>query len=313
MMTTPQPGHRTAIAAPTEGQAIAAAARRCRELADRAVAQPFHRREDRRAGQGHIRRHGGVGRVRGPCEAGARGAIPRGRQQRGSARLFESGVDERGAAGRREGQPVGLREQPHVVPRRRPVRQVRGQRPRAAVHRNFPIALDAGRAREAAGQQEPHPLGQRSGDHERDVTPGAEPRDGRSPRQRIHRLERRRRAVELDGALPGRRGHPRHQHHRCAGAVSVRGHSGGGDADGPQRVDVRVEHRKAGAVRIGDVGIAEAERRLRPGRAGCAQPLRIEVSTAALDELGDDEWIAAFDQPVDASAPREKVDKVEVC
>ena len=104
-------------------------------------------------------------------------------------------------------------------------------------------------------------------------------------------------------------GHSRHQHYRCPGAVSVRRQAGCRDADGLQRVEVRIEHREAGAVGIGDVRIAEPERRLRPGGAGRGQALRIEVGAAPLDELRDDERIAAFDQPVDASAFGQEIER----
>ncbi len=163
-------------------------------------------------------------------------------------------------------------------------------------------------AQQVAGQEQPEPLGHRAARDERGRWRDAQPRHGRGARQWVHRLKGRRRSIEFECALPGRRRHARREHHHRAAAVDVRMDTGRRDADRLQRVQVREQHREARAVGIGEVGVAETECRLRPRGAGRAQALRIQIRSASLHQVGHDQWIAALDQSIHAVAVRQQLE-----
>ena len=77
----------------------------------------------------------------------------------------------------------------------------------------------SGSRRPAPRPMDSQPIGHRPAEDKARAARRAESRDRRRVRKRVHRLQRRRRTIEFDRALPGRRRHPGHQHDRGAGPV----------------------------------------------------------------------------------------------
>jgi hypothetical protein len=180
--------------------------------------------------------------------------------------LLERRIDEHRATRHREREPIGLGKHPHVVTRVGPVTEVRREADDIALERHVVLALQPRRFADGAGEMHSELRSDRAAGHERAASGTAKPSDRAGFREWIDRLEGRRREVELQRALPFRRGQAGNQGHRRSGAVRVGRHPCRGDVNRLQRVEIGIQHRVARPVGIRDVDIANLERCLRPRR-----------------------------------------------
>ena len=114
------------------------------------------------------------------------------------------------------------------------------------------------------------------------------------------------------GAEPIGRRRPRLERDREARRVAIDRHQTGGRRLRGPRVDAREQQRRAAAVGIGDVHVAEREPGLRPRAAVGADPSRLAgAQPSAVDPIGDDVGDRRVEQREQIARRREQAECVD--